>query len=70
MMASYFYGYTSLMIFSGSIIVKVGAKPLSCGGTVLAGMASLIYPWMVKSSFMGACLLRFVTGLAHASLMP
>jgi len=70
MLASYFYGYTSLMVISGSLIVKFGAKLLLCGGTVFAGVATLMFPTVASTSFMGACLLRFATGLLHASVMP
>ena len=70
MLASYFYGHLSFMMFGGSLVARFGPKPMAVGGTVLAGIASLIYPWTVKFSFILACILRVIMGAAHALLMP
>ena len=69
MMSSYFYGYTVLMAFSGSLVAWIGAKRLVVGGTVLAGLATCIFPWVVKYSFTVGFILRLLTGVLHAPIM-
>ena len=70
LMSSYFYGYSSLMIFSGSIIALLGQKTIVVGSSVLAGLGSLIFPWIIHCSFTAACVLQVAMGLSHTSLMP
>ena len=60
MLASYFYGHLSFMMFGGSLVARFGPKPMSVGGTVLAGVASLLYPsgvllyWFPNSCLVGS----------------
>ena len=55
---------------SGSIVATVNPKSVVVMSSILAGFGSLVFPFLIERSFIGACLVRFAMGISHAPLMP